>query len=123
MDTDNNTDSTRLVRDYLAVAVPGQLQLDRLRGFLADEVTIDDPLMSIEGADAFVAALEATPTGGDQTSTVQDVVGRDDLVAARVRFEAGGLSVQFSQWFWIADGRIERIQVIYDPRPFLAQPQ
>ncbi|MEM9565960.1 MAG: nuclear transport factor 2 family protein [Actinomycetota bacterium] len=113
-------DNTQLIRDYLAVAVPGQLQLDRLRAFLADDVVIDDPLMSIEGADAFVAALEATPSGGDMTSTVQDVVAGGDLVAARVHFRAGELAVQFSQWFWIADGRITRIQVIYDPRPFLA---
>ncbi|MEL6983148.1 MAG: nuclear transport factor 2 family protein [Actinomycetota bacterium] len=113
-------DNTELVRNYLDVAVPGQLQLDKLRAFLADDVTIDDPLMSIEGADAFVAALEATPTGGDMGATVEEVVGDGEVVAARVLFQAGDLRVQFSQWFWVADGRIERIQVIYDPRAFLA---
>lgn len=113
-------DNTQLVRDYLDVAIPGQLQLDELRSFLADDVTIDDPLMAIEGADAFVAALEATPSGGDMGAAVQEVIGDGDVVAARVLFQAGDLRVQFSQWFWVTDGRIERIQVIYDPRPFLA---
>lgn len=113
-------DNNELVRNYLDVAVPGRVELERLRTFLADGVTIDDPLMSIEGADAFVAALAATPTGGEMAATVQEVVGHGDVVAARVLFEAGAMTVQFSQWFWIDDGRIERIQVVYDPRPFLA---
>ncbi len=113
-------DTNELVRNYLAVAVPGRLKLDELRSFLAEDVTIDDPLMAIEGADAFVAALETTPSGGDMGATVQEVVGDDDVVAARVLFTAGDLTVQFSQWFWVADGLIQRIQVIYDPRPFLA---
>jgi len=112
-------DNTKLVREYLHVATPGQLDIDRLREFLADDVTIDDPLMSIQGADAFIQALEGTPSGGGMTSTVQDVVGDGDLVAARVLFEAMGMAIQFCQWFWIADKKIEKIQVVYDPRPFL----
>ena len=30
-----------------------------------------------------------------------------------------GSSVPFSQWFWIEEGKIAKIRVIYDPRPFL----
>ena len=112
-------DNTELVHQYLQVATPGRLELDRLRGFLADDVEIDDPLMPIRGADAFVAALAGTGSGEGMTSTVQDVVGHGDVVAARILFEAGPMTVQFCQWFWIADGRIGRIQVVYDPRPFL----
>lgn len=52
-------------------------------------------------------------------ATVQDVVGDDAVVAARVLFEMAGMSVQFSQWFWILDGKISRVQVVYDPRSFL----
>ncbi len=113
--------NTELVRDYLAVATPGRLRLDEIRSFLADDVVIEDPMMTVEGADAFVAALAQTGDdgSGEMTSTVQDVVGEGDTVAARVLFEAGGRTVQFSQWFWIADGRISRIQVVYDTRPFL----
>ena len=29
------------------------------------------------------------------------------------------MSVQFCQWFWLVEGKIARIQVVYDPRPFL----
>ena len=112
-------DNTDLVREYLHMATPGQLQLDRIREFLADDVKIDDPLMSIEGADAFIAALEGTGSGQGMTSTVQDVVGDGDVVAARILFETMGTAVQFCQWFWISDKKIARVQVVYDPRPFL----
>lgn len=112
--------NTELVRNYLAVATPGRLRLDEVRSFLADDVSIEDPMMSVEGADAFVALL--AQTGGDgsgqMTSTVQDVIGDGDTVAARVLFEAGGIPIQFSQWFWIVDGRIARIEVVYDTGPF-----
>ncbi|MDH3680166.1 MAG: nuclear transport factor 2 family protein [Acidimicrobiia bacterium] len=113
--------NNRLVRDYLAVATPGQLDLDAIRSFLADDVQIEDPLMSISGADGFIEALRSTGTesGGGMRSTVQDVVGDGDVVAARVLFEMGPMTVQFSQWFWITDGKIARVQVIYDPRAFL----
>ena len=112
--------NNQLIRDYLAVAIPGRLDFDALRSFLADDVRVDDPLMPIEGADSFVDALRQTPTDGGMSSTVQDVVGDGDVVAARVLFEAGPMSVQFSQWFWLDEGAITRIEVVYDPRPFLA---
>lgn len=111
--------NTEIIRAYLEVAIPGQLQLDRIREFLADDVKIEDPLMSIDGADEFVGALRALDSGGGMRSTVQDVVGSDDVVSARILFEMAGTTVQFSQWFWLADGKISRVQVIYDPRPFL----
>lgn len=118
--TDANANA-QLIRDYLEVATPGRLRLDRIREFVADDVTVDDPLMPFDGADAFVEALGRTPSAGGMRSTVQDVVADGDVVAARVLFEMGDLIVQFSQWFWMEGGKIARIQVVYDPRPFLEQ--
>lgn len=112
--------NNQLVRDYLAVATPGRIDLERIRSFLADDVQIEDPLMTISGADDFIEALRSTGAGsGGMRSTVQDVIGDGDVIAARVLFEAGPMTVQFGQWFWIEDGKIARVQVIYDPRPFL----
>lgn len=116
----SSTNAT-LIRNYLEVTTPGSLQLDRISSFLADDVTIDDPLMSMSGADAYIAALSQTPTDGGMRSTVQDVVADGDVVAARVLFEAGDLQVQFAQWFWVENDVISKIQVVYDPRPFLGQ--
>ena len=118
--TGQTRQTVELINRYLAVSVPGSLRLEAIRELLTDDVVIDDPMMAIEGADAFVEALSQTPSGGGMTSTVQDVVADGSVAAARVLFEAGDLVVQFAQWFWVTDGRIARIQVVYDPRPFLA---
>jgi hypothetical protein len=112
-------DSIQFVRDYLDVATPGRVQIAQIRSYLADDVSIEDPMMPIEGADAFIAALGQTGSGEGMRSTVQDVVGSDDVVAARILFEMMGRQIQFCQWFWLSDEKIQRIQVVYDPRPFL----
>lgn len=108
-----------LVERYLAVATPGSLEPDRIRPFLADDVVIEDALMPNTGADAFVEALRQTPRGGDMSATVTNVIADENVASARVLFRAGELAVTFSQWFWITDGRFSRIEVVYDPRPFL----
>ncbi|MCP5035524.1 MAG: nuclear transport factor 2 family protein [Actinomycetia bacterium] len=62
-------DNIQLIRDYLGATVPGQIRIDKVREFLADDVKVDDPLMALEGADTFVAALastqEAAPPGAE----------------------------------------------------------
>lgn len=108
-----------LIRRYLDVATPGSLDPDSILQFLADDVVIEDTLMPSTGAEAFVAALRQVPSGEGMSASVQHVVADDRVAAARVLFTAGDIEVQFSQWFWIEDGKITRIQVIYDPRPFL----
>ncbi len=118
--SDRAAANRELVERYLAVATPGNLEPDRIRAFLADDVVIEDALMPTTGADDFVEALRQTPSGGDMTATVSNVVADETVAAARVLFRAGELAVTFSQWFWITNGRISRIEVIYDPRPFLA---
>lgn len=116
---DQRQSNRELIRRYLEVATPGSLDPDRIREFLADDVVIDDPLMAISGADAFTDALRQVPNDETMGSTVQHIVADDDLVAARVLFTAGEMEVQFAQWFWLDGDRITRIEVVYDPRPFL----
>lgn len=117
------TANRELVYRYLAVATPGNLNPDRIREFLADDVLIEDALMPSTGADAFVEALRQTPSGGDMSATVSNVVADESVAVARVLFRAGEMAATFSQWFWIENGRFSRIEVVYDPRPFLtAQP-
>lgn len=116
---DQASANQELIRRYLSVASPGSLDPDSVRKFLADDVLIEDTLMPSSGADAFVAALRQVPSGEGMSASVQHVVADDRVGAARVLFQAGEMKVQFSQWFWIEDGKITRIQVIYDPRPFL----
>ncbi|MEM9746772.1 MAG: nuclear transport factor 2 family protein [Actinomycetota bacterium] len=107
-----------LITAYLTATTPGAIDLETTRSLLHDDVVVHDPLMSFEGADAYVEALGQTPRG-EMSSTVEYVLTGDGVAAAKVLFEAPGLTVDFAQWLWFDHGRSRRIQVIYDPRPFL----
>ena len=110
-----------IVRQYLEVATPGSLDPDRVRPLLADDYSVEDPLMPVSGADAFVDKLRSVAgTPGDAGGTVEAVVGDEGIVCALTRFQAGPTTIWFSQWFWVEDGKIARSRVIYDPRAFLA---
>ena len=110
------------VRAYLEVATPGpDLKPDRVRPLLADDYVVDDALMGAASADAFVAQLrQAAAASGPGVGHVEAVVGNDEVVAALTRFTMGEVTVLFSQWFWVRDGKLQRSKVIYDPRAFLA---
>jgi hypothetical protein len=88
---------------------------------LTDDFVADDPLMGESGADAFVAKIrQSASAGGGGSTEILTVVGGDEVVAALTRFRSGQVSVMFSQWFWVRDGKLRRQQAVYDPRPFLA---
>lgn len=111
-----DTEST--IRDYLEATNPGNLQLDRLRPLLTDDFVHQDPLMSVEGADAFVEKLRSVPPGMDAKATTEALLTKGNVGAALIRFEAGGTTVMFAQWLWAEGEKIGRVRVIYDPRPF-----
>ncbi len=131
-DTNQKPRAARDVVDaYLAATRPDAIDVDAIRSVIADDITVEDPLMSSIGAEAYLTAMsQVAGAGGGASSTVQhllsgtvtgaEVAGEAEVLAARVLFEAPGMSVQFCQWFWVAEGRISRIQVVYDPRTFLA---
>lgn len=120
-DTDRSMNPIELVRGYLDAATPGNIQFDKVRTYLADDYRVKDPLMTVQGADAFVEQLRQVSQGGgpEMRTTVEAVVGADDIVVALTRFEMGPVKVTFSQWFWVKGDKIQHSEVIYDPRPFL----
>lgn len=114
------TSTTDLVHRYLAAINPMAPDTEQLAAVLAGDVVIDDVLMPLSGADTFIKAISGAP-GMPLTSTVQDVIGDDETgrASARVLVEVAGRSIQYQQWFWIDQNKISRIEVLYDPRPFL----
>ncbi|MEM7339912.1 MAG: nuclear transport factor 2 family protein [Actinomycetota bacterium] len=114
------TTNTDLVRQYLAAIDPAAPDTERLATLVTADLVLVDVLMPLSGADTLLDALQGG-SGMPITSTVQDVIGDDaaGTAAARVLVEVAGRAIQYLQWFWITDGRINRVEVIYDPRPFL----
>ena len=108
-----------IVRDYFKRFFSGKARHSDVRSLLADDFTSRDPLMSADSADAYVDRLKAF---GDTLAThadVRHVLADGDTVAALVDFHGPSGKMPYAQWFTFRSGKIARLEVIYDPRPFL----
>ena len=76
-------------------------------------------MMSADSADEYVAHLKQFGDELDMRVDVKQVVGEGDVIAALVDFHGPVGLMAYSQWFTFRGGKISRLQVIYDPRPFL----
>ena len=95
---------------------------DALRAVLADDVTFDGPLATLEGADPCVEGL----TGMSQiltgiTTRKVFVDGPDVLTWFDLETSVAD-PAPTANWMHIEDGRIQAIRVTFDARPFGGPP-
>ncbi len=107
-----------VVREFLRQLFSGKIELAQVRSLLTDDFTFRDPLMSADGADDYISQLKALGEGLTLQGDVRAIVGEGDVVAALVDFEGPSGKIAYAQWFTLRDGKISRLEVIYDPRPF-----
>ena len=116
-------EATEIVRRYQSSLMSDSDGLKVARSLLADDVDYHDPMMPIADADDLIAQLERLGPLDPEAATLLEITDRGDVVATLTSFALPtGAEVLFSQWFWIADGRIAKTRVIYDPRPFFEMP-
>jgi hypothetical protein len=53
---------------------------------------------------------------------IRKMISEGDSVAVLVDFQGPGDLMTYAQWFELRGGKICRLEVIYDPRPFLQEP-
>lgn len=114
--------SIDIVRDYLDRFFTGRARHSDVRGLLTDDFVLRDPLMSAESADDYVSQLTALGDEMELRAEVRDIVGDGDTVAALVEFAGPQGPMTYAQWFTLREGKIARLEVVYDPRPFLQGP-
>lgn len=57
---------------------------------------------------------------GEMYAEVRYLVAEKDMVATFVDFNGPSGNIVYAQWFTMRKGNIARLEVIYDPRSFLA---
>ncbi|QYG95248.1 nuclear transport factor 2 family protein [Iamia sp. SCSIO 61187] len=86
---------------------------------LADDVTFRGPMGTAEGADACATGIEGMSQMLEDVAVTKIFVDGDDAVTWFELHTKGGAVLPVANWSHVTDGRVDRIQVTFDPRPML----
>lgn len=112
-----------IVTSYLDALATGPTGMPAARELLADDLEYHDALMGSAQADELIDQLRELDTSGAPIE-ILEIATAGDAVAVLTTFTLpSGAPLHFTQWFWVADGKITASRVIYDPRPFLEMQQ
>jgi ketosteroid isomerase-like protein len=93
---------------------------ERLRPILADDVSFSGPLAEVRGAGEYVDAIRGLFAGTERVLVHRRWVDGDDALTWFDMHLAGVPPAPVASWIRARDGRIERVQVTFDPRGILA---
>ena len=113
-----STDPKAVAATYIASWKDADVE--RLRTILADEVSFRGPLAEVDGADAYAESIRGL-FGATERLTVHHVwVDGDDVLTWFDLKMPGAPPAPVAQWCHVADGKVARVQVTFDPRNILA---
>ena len=109
----------QVVVDYLDAIAQGANGLVAARNLLADDLDYHDPLLPAATADELIDRLAELDTAAAPIE-ILEMASSDNTVAVLTEFTMpDDIVVNFTQWFWLRDGKIIKSTVIYDTRPFV----
>jgi ketosteroid isomerase-like protein len=111
--------NVEVITEYFKTFFSGKGRQTEVRNFLTEDFTFRGPLMSASSADDYVNQLAAMGDEIELYATVRELVADGDIVAALVDFQGPDGPITYTQWFTLRDEKIARLEVVYDPRPFL----
>lgn len=109
-----------VIKRYFEKFFSGKARHSEVRGLLTDDFSFRGPLMSADSADEYVRQLKSLGDEIELYADVRQLIGEGDVVAALVDFQSPAGPITYAQWFTMREGKIAGLEVIYDPRPFLA---
>ena len=89
------------------------------RANLADDVTFAGPMATVEGAEACAGGIEGMSRALDDVVVTKVFVDGDDAVTWFELHTKGGDVLPVANWSHVTDGKVDRIRVVFDPRPLL----
>ena len=97
---------------------------DTLRSLFADDVTFRGVLGSCDGIDETLAGLQGMGTLVDRFDVRKMIADGTDVITWYDFRTTTGIVMPTVNWSHLnADGRIDAIRVVFDPRPLLASQQ
>ena len=90
-----------------------------LREVLADDVVLESPSARQEGVDPCIAALRRVSQLMNRLDVLASVAQGEQVMTFYEVHSAEAPHVIIASWMTIADERLSRIRVVYDPRAFV----
>lgn len=109
-----------VIRRYFEKFFSGKARHSEVREFLTDDFSLRNPLMSADSADEYVEQLRSFGDELEMHADVRHLIADGDLLAAHVDFQGPTGIITYAEWFTMRDGKIAHLEVVYDPRPYLA---
>jgi ketosteroid isomerase-like protein len=107
------------VRAYFEKFFSGVARHSEVRSLLTDDFSLRDPLMSADSAEDYIQQLMALGDELELHAEVRHLIGDGNEVAALVDFRSPAGPITYAHWFTMREGKIAKIEVVYDPRAFL----
>jgi len=108
-----------IVRAYFEKFFSGVARHSEVRSLLTDDFSFCDPLMSADSAEDYVHQLMGLGDDLELHAEVRHLIGDGNEVAALVDFQGPSGPITYAQWFTMREGKIAKLEVVYDPRSFL----
>lgn len=109
----------KLVQSYFDTFFSGKARHSKVRSWLTDDFEFVGPLMTAHSADEYVNQLTAMGDEMELYAEVRKLLAEEDTVAALVAFQGPSGGISYSQWFTLREGKIAKLEVVYDPRSFI----
>jgi ketosteroid isomerase-like protein len=111
--------NVRIIQEYFQRFFSGPARHSEVREYLSEDFVFRGPLMKADTAADYINQITSTGDELEMVARVRQLIGQGDSVAALVEFQGPGGPMTYAQWFELRDGKISRLEVVYDPRPFL----
>jgi len=111
-------DNTAVIREYFQQFFSGKARHSQVREYLTDDFSFRGPLMTADTADDYISQITASGDELEMYADVRELIEQQDTVAALVEFQGPKGPIMYAQWFKFREGKICRLEVVFDPRPF-----
>ena len=101
---------------YMEIIFSGK-NMERLREILTDDFTFSGPLYQFGSAAEYIDAMGEDPLAG-AGYTITSAFENENAACLIYNFTKPGVSTPMAQTFTMRDGKICRVELLFDPRPF-----
>ncbi|MDH5527313.1 MAG: nuclear transport factor 2 family protein [Nitrospirota bacterium] len=107
----------QLARTYMDIIFSGQ-RPERLADILTDDFQFSGPLYQFGSAAEYIEAMGGNPLAGCGYAITSEFENADGACLIYT-FTKPGIKARMAQTFSVRDGRVARVELLFDARPFV----